>query len=306
MSIYIPTANVDRDVRDAFMRGLAAAEPQSYLPLIASVVESDGASEVYGWLGEFSDLADITGKDKIEYDGITSATYTIENKTYARGLKVHKNTWSDMRNGTLDLRIQSFARLIPKHRNKQLIDALIAGTSTACYDGIAFFSASHTARKDEGSTQSNIVTGTGTTTATVKADIWSALSRMRSFVDEGGMLINDMINDVVIVHPVGAAISAALQEAVNAQIISSTTNVGYNARITLLASGYLSDANDWYMLNTSDVLRPLIFQEREPLRLEADPNRFPAFDDGHYHWKIEGRHRVGYGRWQNAVKVTNT
>jgi phage major head subunit gpT-like protein len=60
----------------------------------------------------------------------------------------------------------------------------------------------------------------------------------------------------------------------------------------------------WYLIDTSQVLRPFIFQRRRPFVLTprlslTDPS---VFDRNEFQWGTDGRCNAGYGLWQFAFR----
>jgi len=66
----------------------------------------------------------------------------------------------------------------------------------------------------------------------------------------------------------------------------------------------LSVANTWYLLKTDGVVRPFIFQDREPIEFGALAEES---EDGFKREKllfgVRARYRMIYGYWQFAVRV---
>ena len=61
---------------------------------------------------------------------------------------------------------------------------------------------------------------------------------------------------------------------------------------------------DWYLLDTSNIIKPLIFQKRKPVELTAltKLDDEPVFMRDLFVWGARARHNVGYGFWQMAYK----
>ena len=90
-------------------------------------------------------------------------------------------------------------------------------------------------------------------------------------------------------------------EALNATIISNTTNVLAGAA-RVIAFPWLSLATTWYLLNTDGVLRPFIFQDREPVEFTALENQSDeGFRREKYLYGVRARYRLTYAMWQYAI-----
>jgi phage major head subunit gpT-like protein len=303
MQTYNPSLLL-RGTLNAFLRDLAGAEQQSFVPLIASVIPSDGNKETYGWIGESPVMSEWDGE--VHFIPMSDTSYEITNKKYATGIVISRDDLADDQLGGFPLRVNQLARGVVAHRNSLLINALINGTTNTGHDGAAFFSNSHPARGQQTAAQDNLLAGTGTTTAQIQADIVSALVALMGFLAENGEMFHDMPSRFVLVcHP---ARLAQVNEALYAQLISNTSNVQLRGfTIDPLYTPRLSDTNDWYLLHVGSALRPLILQDREAVTLETADNASEAyFAREQIEYKLRGRYAVGYGHWANAVKVVNT
>ena len=72
-------------------------------------------------------------------------------------------------------------------------------------------------------------------------------------------------------------------------------------KLDLVVSPYLTDANDWFMLSTKGVIKPVILQSRTPVEfaaLEADSES--GFMRDQYIYGVRARYNAGYGLWQMA------
>lgn len=291
-------------MKGLFLQTLSGAELNSYVPQIATVMNSYGSDEDYAWIGESPALQEFDGT--LKYVPMSDGSYNLVNTKYAVGVAIKRDDLADDKVGGLAIRIQQLALNTVGHKNKLLIDALINGTTNTGHDSNAFFSATHPIRGQQTATQSNIVTGTGTTTAQIQADITSAIVRMLGFKAENNEPFHEEPQQFKIVAP--PALLGNMNEAVFASIISNTSNVR-NRGISLepIFTSRLSDANDWYLLHVGGSVRPLIMQDREPVTLEeSTTGSEAAFQREQWEYKVRGRYAVGYGHWANAVKVANT
>lgn len=78
---------------------------------------------------------------------------------------------------------------------------------------------------------------------------------------------------------------------------------GKNINVSNIATG---TSPGWYLVDTTQMLKPFIFQRRRPIQLLtrfnlADP---AIFNDNEFQWGIDGRYNAGYGLWQLAYYST--
>jgi phage major head subunit gpT-like protein len=73
-----------------------------------------------------------------------------------------------------------------------------------------------------------------------------------------------------------------------------------------VASGGDANGNPWFLIDTTKVLRPFIWQTREPFRIVpmmALDNPY-VFQNREFVWGVEGRCNAGYGLWHLAAMST--
>lgn len=300
MSVVNPVT-LERGLRAAFIKAFNNSEnPSDVMPFILETT-SDGADEKYGWLGQSPSMSEWVDERRLK--SLNDFDYTLKNKDYEATLSVDRNTIEDDRLGAVQTRINDLAAKAKIHPRKLFIDALVNGTTELCYDGQPFFSASHS--EGDSGTQSNIVTGTGTTLAQLKADIDTCEANMMSFKDDVGEPINEGTMKIGIVcHP-------SLMRSFTELNTLSQINNGDNAmkgRISqITVSSRLTDKNDWYFANIGEGIKPIIRQVRKaPTFAALEGSSDNGFMRKTYSYGVDSREVFGYGLWQKMIKVTNT
>ena len=72
----------------------------------------------------------------------------------------------------------------------------------------------------------------------------------------------------------------------------------------VVAFPWLSDASKWYLLKTDGVVRPFIFQDREPVEFNALAEESEeSFKREKFLYGVRARYRMAYGYWQYAVRT---
>ncbi len=291
---------LERGLRASFIKAYAAAEnPAEVAPFILETT-SDGRDEEYGWLGQSPVMSEWTDERKIK--ALNDFDYSLTNKDYEATLGVNKNDLRDDRLGNVKIRINDLAARAKQHPRKLFFEALLAGTTSLCYDGQPFFSASHT--EGESGTQTNLYSGSGVTLAQLKADLTGAIAQMRGIKDDTGEPLDEAPPKIAIVCPLGME---SLFDELNTLVqISSSSNSMKGKISSIVSSGRLTDANDWYVMNVSEGIKPFIRQVRQKPEFaaqEGDSNN--GFMRKRYAYGIDSREVFGYGLWQKAIKVTN-
>jgi len=307
------SALLSQGVRAEFIRALNAMDGKDLVSRLCTVAPSSARDETYGWLGqppqmEEAGSSQANGSATVPVSALSETSYTITNKKFWASIAVDRDDWADDQARGLPLRVQQLAAVAMGHRNKLCVDMLTGGTSNTCYDGVAFFSDSHPARKNEGGTQDNLLAGTGTSTSQIAADFNTAISTMLGFIAENGEPFHASgASKFAVVAP--PALMKPMKEALGASIISNTSNVQFDGlSVDVIFEPRLAstDSNDWYLLHTGGGLKPLIFQDREPLTLEDTRDGDAAVLSEQYIFKVRARYNVGYGFWQDACKIVNS
>jgi len=92
-------------------------------------------------------------------------------------------------------------------------------------------------------------------------------------------------------------------ESINATVIGNQQNALQGiARVISLP--WLTDASKWYLMKTDGVVRPFIFQDREPVELNAlTEESDEGFRREKFLFGVRARYRMTYGYWQYAVRT---
>jgi len=95
-------------------------------------------------------------------------------------------------------------------------------------------------------------------------------------------------------------------EAINATVIGGTSNV-LEGVARVISFPWLTNGAKWYLLKTDGVVRPFIFQDREPVEFGAlTETSDEGFSREKYLFGVRARYRMTYGYWQFAVRVLLT
>lgn len=289
--------NLAPGLKTIFMNGWKGVE----LPFKELVTEVDSTlpSETYGWLGQLPAVREWT--DERIPKGLSEYGYTIRNKKWEVSVKVDAETLEDEQYGQVKQRVAAMPGQVAKHQNKLVFAQLEAGNSTACYDGANFFSASHS--EGNSGTQSNLLSSKPLNATNY------ALARqtMAGFKDDQGELVGSI--GTVLVVP--AALEGTARQILNADYVSDGTTTVTNiwkGSARLIVSPFLTDADDWYVMDLSAYVKPIIFQNRIPVAfkaLDGSSDSDSVFMRDAYFYGVRARYNVGFGDWRTAVRATN-
>lgn len=265
----------------------------------AMEIPSTGAYEKMGWVGAMPAvqqwLGELNAKQWKSYD------YTIKNLDWATGVPINENDINDDQTGSLAMFPEMLVSRIYKHPEKLMVNLLIDGDVNLAYDGIAFFSDVATPR-----TIDNALAGTGATTlALLQADLIAALVAMAQFTDDQGEIIG-IVGDTI-VCPV--ALQFLFEQLVYSK--ASPTAAGgvdtlnpFSSRFDVIGDPRLDadDANDWYLLCTKDIIKPLVYQKRQAGKTNFEKTNHTK----DWVFSADYRGNGGYGLPHLAVKTSNT
>ncbi|MEN6581783.1 MAG: Mu-like prophage major head subunit gpT family protein [Armatimonadota bacterium] len=261
---------------------------------IATIVPSESDEETYPWLGAVPSMREF--KDERMPLGLLEHSYAIRNKTWESSIAVEREAIEDDKYGQIRLRVQSLAREAKRHMDELVFSLLKGGFATTCYDGQNFFDTDHTS--GDSGTQSN-----KGTSALDAASLQAAITAMMKFKDDKGKFLG-IVPDLLVVAPDLQWSAMELLESTywpGEQANNKLASNVLKGKLDLLVSPYLTDTNDWFVLSTKGIVKPVILQSRMPIEfaaLEADSES--GFMRDQYIYGVRSRYNAGYGLWQMA------
>jgi phage major head subunit gpT-like protein len=270
-------------------------------PQLAMEAPSVNAAESYQWLGSVPKMKKWVDEKTLEQ--LMGFNYTITNDDWEATLQVDRNHIEDDQLGMYRPRIAQLADEAARHPDELIFDLIKNGATSLGYDGQNFFDTDHA--EGTSGTQSNKLTGTGTTVAQLTADFRAARAAMRKFKDDRGRpYLRGKPKLLWVIPP---DIEGQVEEIANAATIGNTSNVLKGA-FDYLVNGYATDVNDHVLVNASAPIKPFILQmRRRPEFVALDqPTQEAVFLRRKFLYGVEARYNGGYGLWQFAALTTNT
>ena len=302
----INTGLTQRGLNALFFPALASAT--ALWRELCSVVNSDGASEIYKWLGMLPMPNEWRGARRSK--GLRDYGMTLVNKHWEAMVEIDRDEEEDDQTGQLKIRVGEMAQRFAQHPDKILFDLINAGDSTLCYDGQYFFDTDH-AEGDSG-TQSNLLTVDIATPAAPTRDefktaFWTAIKALAAFKDDQGEPWNlfqsfEDLKGIACAVPVSMLdVASDVLGANAAPLIANTTNT-LAGRAKVISSPRINWTTKFAIFKTDDSMRPFIFQNRKAVKTDYkdDPEQKTK------KYMADGRYNVGYGLWQKAVMVSFT
>lgn len=268
----------------------AVNEPNTDLMSLFSVESSTRATEYTQGVGGFGDIPDYTGQLEYEdFELLYRKTYTHVEK--ARGVAVTRAALDDDGYGVLEQRTRlmgmAFDRTIYKSAAGVFNNAVATGAAYLGGDAKALVATDHPRSSTDATTQSN-----KGTTALSESSLETAVQSMMAFTDSEGNPLG-IIPDTLLV-PVGLKQTA--ERITQSTLRSGTANndANVNQGYKPLVSLYLTDANNWFLIDSRMAKMWLKFFWRVRPEYAPDPT-----SDFSLVAKYRGymRYSVGFDHW---------
>jgi phage major head subunit gpT-like protein len=305
MSLDTAKATVTlRTLTGKFDNRVRAATP--LYPDVCTIIPSDGFDEEYGLLGNMPGMREWLG-DR-QFNELRAGKFTIENKHWESSLLIKKTDLADDRMSMYGPLMEDLGVEAAFHPDELFFTALVAGETTACFDGQNFFDTDHS-WGDSGTQDNDLTyaaaTGTSPTAAEAAGAYHQARTAMLKFKNDRGKFYNRPSvrrnSDLLILCP--PDFELAFVQGLTAPIIGNNSNVVLDLP-RIVAVPQLTNADRFYLFNMGAVLRPMVFQAREPLtRQMKGLNDIETKD---VKFMTEARYNVGYLAWWTAVLTTFT
>jgi phage major head subunit gpT-like protein len=287
-----------------------------YVPSISNLFTSNQESETYKWLGQSPQMREWIGGRQAK--GFRTDGVTITNKQFEATLEVLVDEIRRDKTGQVMVRVRELATRTNAHWAKLLSELLIAGESTACYDGQFFFDTDHV--EDDSGTQSNdlsenITTTTAPTAGEMETAILKSMEKIIGFKDNQGEPMNEGAKAFLVMVPVPFMSAAA--GAIGSEIIVDASTSRTNRILTLGSLGgfqvelavnaRLTWTEKFATFRTDAQTRALIRQEEEGVTVDAlAEGSEEEFKNKRHLYGVKALRNVGYGYWQRACLTTFT
>ena len=276
-----------RSIFDITREGLAAT---SRIPQLFNVLNSTKAQEHDLGVGGMADWAEYKGT--IEYDDLEQGyktTYT--HVEFAKGFAVERKLVDDDLYNIINQRPRALAISAMRKREKDAASVFNNAFSSSYTggDGIALCG-SHPYSPSNASTQSNA----GSTALSYDAII-ATRKLMRAFEDDRGQLVNVM-PDTLIVPPGLENTAWEILESINKpDTANNNGNYVRSTGISLIVWDYLTDANNWFLVDSTLAGMYLNWFDRVPLEFAMDPTSdFNLISK----WRGYMRYSYGWSDWR--------
>lgn len=294
-----------RGLTAKFDIGVRAASP--FYPQICTTVPSTGSDEQYGFLGAMPGIREWL--DDRVFNSLRGASYTLTNKEWESSVGIEKNDIEDDRLSLYGPSLQMLGEEAAQHPDELVMSTLVAGASTACFDGQFFFDTDHS--WGDSGTQSNdlttdIVDKDDPTEAEFRTAYHACRAAMLGFKnDRGKNFIRPTVRpftNLMLLVPTNMELAA--NQAINKTFVDSGESNVVLDKPMIVSTSALTGTDAFYLLNLSQPLKPFVFQARRPLARQMKGMDDREFKDVKF--MTDARYNVGYLAWWNAVLYTFT
>ena len=266
-NVVIDTGLLTRDARSELFNRIASTP--TFYDQVSTRVESTKEVEKYRWLGTVPQMRDF-GNGRLA-KGLRAESYDVNASKYEATIEVDRNELADDQTGQIRIRIAELAQRAATHKDYLLGQLLINGGASGynSYDGVTYFNSAHVSGKS--GSQSNDLTfaaATGTTpTAQEFHDAYAqAVETMLGLVDDQGEPMSPDEDGLIVVVP--PKLRTIARTALRSQILNQTTNILENEAMVKVFVR-LTDATQFFVMKNNGIVRPFIFQDREPIEFGA-------------------------------------
>ncbi len=290
---------VKSDIPELLTAGLKTAFFQTFgdspaqWDKVATVIPSERDTEQYAWLGALPGMREF--RDERQPGDLHPYSYAIQNRTWESTISVDRTALEDDQYGQVAMRIRQMALVARQHLDLIVFGLLGTGFTAAGYDGVPFFGV-HT----QGAAQSN--KGTDALSA---SSLQAAITAMMRFTDDQGRPAGTRPNVLVVPPELFWEASALLTSALYPDPVSAAAqDLAANplrGMLTLLTTPYLASPGNWFLLDTSRVVRALVLQMRKEFEFGSlESSSENGFLRDQFLYGVRARYNAGFGDWRAA------
>ena len=266
----------------------ALEEQKPLYERVATVTPSTTDAETYAWLGDVPGMREWIGEREIQ--NLAGSDYVIKNKDFELTVGVGRNAIEDDKIGLYNPSIQMLGQSAAMHPDELIFELLKDGFTEKCFDGEAFFSASHKIGE-------KTVSNKGTAKLTLDAYV-AARSAIMSLTNSKGRALG-LVPNLLVVPP---ALEGVARSITQSDFINGSTNTMKGTAEALVVPQLAGKDTAWYLLCTTRPIKPLIYQQRKKAKFvsktaENDDN---VFFQKTYLYGADSRGNAGFGFWQMA------
>lgn len=309
-----------RAIIGAYYARLDTGNNMPWINGVSNLFTSDQESETYAWLGMSPAMREWVGGRQAK--ALKENSLIIRNKHYEATLEVAVRDVRRDKTGQIMARVNDFADRSMTHWGSLLSTLIIAGESTACYDGQYYFDTDHS-EGDSGSQSNDLsidisalaASVHGVTTAPsveeMQQCILQAIAAIQGFKDDKGEPMNESSSEFTVVVPTSLYL-IAVSAVTNVTLASGGGNIlsslpGLRIGVQMNARLGASWTAQFAVFRTDGAVKGLIRQQETEgeLKAKAEGSEY-EFDNDAWQFGVDAWRNVGYGLWQQSCLVTMT
>lgn len=265
-------------------------------------VETSGQSVEYsqgigagGLVPEYNSATAEGAAAAIAYDSFNSLyEKTFTHKEYAKGLAIERKLWDDNRLGNIRRRAQTlgleYGQTRATHMSSVFVNAFTGGATVGA-DAVALCSASHPNRPDDTATTRSNAGSTAFSYAAVKATLQAG----KRMVNDRSLAMPVYYDTLVLPVELGEQSTEIIQAIGKPGTGDNDANA--LKQLSVIIDPYLSDANNWFMVDSKQSKLHLLWFNRVAPELTLDPT-----SDFNLVSKYRGYMRYSFG-WDDWMFV---
>jgi phage major head subunit gpT-like protein len=229
-------------------------------PRLTTTVPSNSSKNDYTWINDLPTMREWIGSRVVQ--NFRGAAYSLENKTWEFTIGVKREDVEDDNLGFYTTIAQDAGQSARKHPDDLFLALLKGGATTLCYDGQYFFDTDHPI--DGANASSGVYANLFPGRALTDVNYGYVRQQMLNYKNVDGRSLG--IRPTYLVVPPALEITAR-------QIVAIQTNAAgagnpyFGTAEVLMIPELAGDDGAWYLINTTRVIKPFIFQTRRPLQL---------------------------------------
>lgn len=280
-------ASINSGLQTAFNRGQVNT-PNFVSKLGLMTVKSTTAEELYGWLADLPELE--KNPDEIKWNEVELQGHVIVNDEFKTGITIPRKAIEDDQFGMFSqvaAKLGQNGNAAPDYDFLALLPLLF--TTKKAYTGKTFFATDHKL------TTKSAAFSNKDTKKLSAANFQTGYAALRGMKKATGQPLFTLLDPAKVFLLVGEDWEATADSIVKlAKLANGGDNPNFNKATVVVIPG-LGDA--WMIFDCSDMITPIIFQDRIPLELTAATsfNDEAVLNADEFKWKARRRFALGTG-----------
>lgn len=278
------------EMNNAFAKGGKAGTP--VWAKIATRIPSTKASNIYKWLSGWPKLRQWVGPKVVQ--NLKGNGYIVENLDFEATVSIPRNDIEDGHTVVYLPMMEQAGQNAQEFPDELVFVAVNNAFTAPCFDGKPFICSDHPVGDRKESNMGTMRLSADSLDA-ADASIGAARAAMRARKDAEGRSMN--VTPTILM--VGPMLENVARNLLTLERFKDGTPNPYKGSLELLVCNQIEDPDQWFLLDTSRVVKPFIFQPRkEPEMVPEGVNSPNAFFLAEYLFSIEARGAGAFGFWQ--------